>query len=58
MLIQKDKKDSADSDHKLLNLTSVPNRRRTEHVHVVVVSKCSHVWMGGGKVDVWGQERG
>ncbi len=30
-------------------LVHVPNRRRTGHVDVVVVSKCSHVWMGGGK---------
>jgi hypothetical protein len=30
-----------------------PNRRRIGHVDVVVVSKCSHVWMGGEKEDIW-----
>jgi hypothetical protein len=36
----------------------VPNRRKIRHVDVIFGSKCSHVWMGGEKGDVWGQARG
>jgi hypothetical protein len=36
----------------------VPNRRRIGHVVVIVVSKCSHVWMGGGKMGYLGLGKG
>jgi hypothetical protein len=36
----------------------VPNRRKIRHVDVIFGSKCSHVWMGGEKGDVWGKATG
>ncbi len=36
----------------------VPNRRRIGHVVVIIASKCSHVWMGGGKMGYLGLDEG
>ncbi len=36
----------------------MPDRRRIGHVDVVIVSKCSHVWMSGGKKGMPGVGQG